>query len=339
MLAAIYESAGGSDVLQVKEIETPEPGPGEVRVKIAVSGVNPTDWKVRLRSGPTGGVASVPNQDGAGTIDAVGAGVDAGRIGERVWVLLAAHNNRWGTAAEYSVVPAERAVPLPDDVSFELGAALGVPALTAWHCLCIAGTPAGETVLVSGGAGAVGRAAIQLARYLDADHVITTVSGPEKARIATEAGAQTVINYREPDVVSQIIDAAPTGVDRFIEVALDQNLALDLEVAAPFAVIASYAADEHSRAELPIRTLMAANISLHFMLLYAIKPRHLQEAIRGTSAALKAGALTEPPLHRYRLEQISQAHDAVEHGAIGKVVIDLQPADRASTAASAAERT
>ncbi len=326
MIAAVYQSSGDADVLRVLEIATPSPGPGQVRVKLAVSGVNPTDWKTRRNAGPPRGQPSVPNHDGAGTIDAVGAGVSESRIGERVWLLLAAYNNRWGTAAEYSVVPADRAVPLPDSASFELGASLGVPALTAWLCLRVGGHPAGRAVLVAGGAGAVGRAAIELARYLDAETVIATVSGPEKARIAYDAGAQTVVNYHEPDAARQIIDVAPMGVDRFVEVALDQNLELDLKVAAPHAVISAYAGNESTRAILPVRELMAANIALRFLLVYKVKPSELTAAINGVSEALKAGALTTPPLHRYPLVRIADAHDAVEHGAVGKVIIDFQPA-------------
>jgi NADPH2:quinone reductase len=330
MIAALYQSSGDADVLRVLEIETPSPGPGQVRVKVAVSGVNPTDWKTRRRAGPPRGQAAVPNHDGAGTIDAVGAGVSRSRIGERVWLLLAAYNNRWGTAAEYSIVPADRAVPLPDSASFELGASLGIPALTAWLCLRVGGHPAGRAVLVAGGAGAVGRAAIELARHLDAEAVIATVSGAEKAQIAAAAGAHTVVNYRDADAAEQIIDAAPTGVDRFVEVALDQNLELDLKVAAPHAVIGAYAGDDSTRAMLPVRELMAANISLHFLLLYGVKPSDLAAAINGVREALRAGALTTPPLHRYPLVRIADAHDAVEQGAVGKVVIDFQPAPQAS---------
>jgi NADPH:quinone reductase len=326
MIAALYESSGDADVLRVLEVATPSPGPGQVRVKLAVSGVNPTDWKTRRSAGPPGGQASVPNHDGAGTIDAVGAGVPASRIGERVWLLLAAYNNRWGTAAEYSIVPADRAVPLPDSASFELGASLGIPALTAWLCLRAGGHPAGRAVLVAGGAGAVGRAAIELARHLDAETVIATVSGAEKARIAEAAGARTVVNYLDADAAEQIIDKAPTGVDRFVEVAIDQNLELDLKVAAPHAVIAAYAGDDSSRAILSVRQLMTANITLRFLLLYNVKPSDLAAAIDGVSEALTAGALTTPPLHRYPLARIADAHDAVEHGAVGKVLIDFQPA-------------
>jgi NADPH:quinone reductase len=323
MLAAVYGNAGGSTDLQVQEVDTPTPGPGEVRVRIAVSGVNPTDWKARKRGPLEPGRLIVPNQDGAGTIEAVGAGVSADRIGERVWVLLAAHNS-WGTAAEYTVVPAGNAIPLPDHASFELGASLGVPALTASYCLSAEDPLSGQTVLISGGAGAVGHAAIELARFEDAGHVVATVSSTEKAELARQAGANTVVNYRDEDVVDQIRAAAPNGINRFVEVALDQNLELDLAVAAPHAVITSYAADATSVAEVPVRQLMAPNLTLRFMLLYTLAPRQLRDAIERTTAAVSAGALTTLPVHRFKLEQAAEAHDAVEQGAVGKVVIDLQ---------------
>lgn len=322
MRAATYQSAGDSSVLQVRELETPVPGPGEVRVKIALSGVNPTDWKRRRRTPPADGLFVVPNHDGAGVVDAIGPGVEGIRVGDRVWLLLASHENRWGTAAEYSLVPAERVVPLPDAASFELGASLGVPALTAAHCLEIAGGAAARTVLISGGAGAVGHAAIELARFYGARKVIATVSGPEKAQLASAAGAHTVVNYRDSDAAAQILAAAPNGVDAFIEVAVDQNLELDLAVAGPHSVIVAYAGTDSSHANLPVRRLMAANISVRFMILYAVWPEQLRRAIIQVSAAVEAGALTTLPLHLFPLTQIAAAHDVVEHGAVGKVLID-----------------
>lgn len=324
MLAAICETAGGTAALRVREVETPAPEAGEVRVKVAISGVNPTDWKMRKRSAPAQGAFLVPNQDGAGTIDAVGPDVSPSRVGERVWVLMAARNRGWGTAAEYTVVLAEHAIPLPDDASFELGASLGVPALTASYCLSGDGPIAGRAVLISGGAGAVGHAAIELARFEDAAHVVSTVSGPEKAALAQAAGAHTVVNYRDPDVVDKIRAAVPSGIDRFVEVALHQNLELDLAVAAPHALITSYAADDSSVAQVPVRQLMGPNLTLRFMLLYTIPADALQAAIERTSDALAAGALTTLPIHRFKLDQIEAAHDAVEQGAVGKVVVDLQ---------------
>jgi NADPH2:quinone reductase len=323
MLAAVYGDSQGSAALEVREIETPEPGAGEVRVKVAVSGVNPTDWKARKRGAPQPGRLVVPNQDGAGVIDAVGSGVSSDRIGERVWVLMAAHKG-WGTAAEYCVVPSANAVPLPETASFELGASLGVPALTASYCLSTDGPLAGQAVLVSGGAGAVGHAAIELARFEDAGHVVATVSGDEKAKLARAAGAHTVVNYHDSDAIDQIRAAVPAGVDRFVEVALHQNLELDLAIAAPHAVITSYAANDSDIAQVPVRQLMAPNLTLRFMLLYTVPDRRLRDAIERTTAAVAAGALTTLPIHRFTLDQIEAAHDAVEGGAIGKVIIDLR---------------
>jgi NADPH2:quinone reductase len=295
MIAAVYRSTGGSSVLSVEEVPTPSPGPGEVLVRVVVAGVNPTDWK--SRAGATGELAfefQVPGQDGAGVIEAVGDGVDAARVGERVWVYFAAWRRQWGTAAQYCVVPSEQAVPLPAEASFELGASLGIPALTAYHCLRADGPISGVDVLVAGGAGAVGHAAIELGVWSGA-RVIATVSGPEKALLADEAGASLVVNYRDEDVAEQIWSFAPDGVSRIVELALGPNLALDMAVIAPHGVISTYAADQPS-AEVPIRAV---------------------------SQAVAVGALTTLPVHRFVLEETAAAHDAVQGGAVGKVVIDL----------------
>ncbi len=324
MLAACYAPADGAAELTLREVDTPEPGPGEVRVRIAVSGVNPTDWKTRKRTPPAGLELAIPNQDGAGTIDAVGPGVDPARVGERVWVLMAARYGSGGTAAEYTVLPNDHAVRLPEDASFELGASLGVPALTAAYCLGVDGPVTGRNVLVAGGAGAVGHAAIELARFEGAAHVAATVSGPAKGELAAAAGAHTIVDYRAADAVEQIKAAMPDGVDRFIEVALHQNLELDLAVAGQHAVIVAYAADPDDVAAVPVRRLMAANLTLRFMLLYTVPAAALTDAIERTSSALAAGALTALPIHRFSLDQIAAAHDAVEQGAVGKVVVDLR---------------
>jgi NADPH:quinone reductase len=324
MRAAVYRSTGpATQVLGVEEIPTPEPRPGQVRVRLAVSGVNPTDWKSRSGATPmaSGADFQVPNQDGAGVIDAVGPGVDPARVGERVWLYLAAFGNPYGTAAEYTVVPQERAVALPDTVSLDLGANLGVPALTAHRCLFADGSVQGRTVLVAGGAGAVGHFAIELARAAGAT-VITTVSSPEKAALATAAGAHHVVNYRAGDPAVAIRAAAPDGVDRIVEVALADNLALDLAVAAPHASIVTYAADAKQPA-LPVRDLMVRNLVLRFMLLYTVPPAALARAVTDVSAALAAGSLTPLPAHRFGLDAVAAAHDAVQSGAVGKVLIDI----------------
>jgi NADPH:quinone reductase len=316
MIAATYSETGPSSVFDVREVPTPEPGPGEVRVKLAVAGVNPTDWK--SRSGATGSVNfefQVPGQDGAGVVDAIGEGVARTWAGERVWVYLAAYQRQWGTAAEFCVVPVSHVVPL-GDASFDLGASLGVPALTAYHCLMADGAIEGKRVLVAGGAGAVGHSAIELARWQGAE-VVTTVSSDEKAALAAAAGAHVVVNYREPGAAEKI-----GKVDRIVELALGPNLELDLAVLNAHGVIATYAADQAS-AEIPIRPLMTNNIVLRFMLLYTITQDALDAALQGVSAAVAAGALTTLPLHRFPLSEVAGAHDAVEGGAVGKVVIDM----------------
>ena len=263
----------------------------------------------------------VPNQDGAGTIDEVGAGVDPARVGERVWLFLTAWQNPYGTAAEYTVVPQERAVALPDGVAFDLGANLGVPAMTAHRGLFADGPLDGRTVLVAGGAGAVGHFAIELARAAGAT-VITTVSSPEKAALAAAAGAHHVVNYRTGDPAAEIRALAPGGVDRIVEVSLGANLALDLAVVAPNASIVTYAADA-TAPQLAVRELMSRNLVLRFMLLYTVPPEALRQAAADITAALAAKTLTELPSHRFSLAETAAAHDAVEGGAVGKVLIDI----------------
>jgi NADPH:quinone reductase len=322
MRAALYDRYGtAGDVLRVEEIERPEPGPGEVRVKIEVSGINPTDWKSRtgMTPRPIDGF-QIPHHDGAGVIDKVGEGVDPGRAGERVWLWMAAAGRRWGTAAQWSVVPERQAVRLPDGIPAELGASLGVPAMTAHRCLFSDGPLDGKTVLVAGGAGAVGHFAIELAKHAGAT-VITTVSGPAKAELATRAGADYVVNYRDADAADQIRSLAPP-VDRVIELALGANLQLDLAVSRPHAHVVTYAA-EPADPELPVRACMTANVTLRFVLLYGIPPAAFDQAARDITTALTDGKLTGLPVTRFALDDVAAAHDAVEAGALGKVLIEL----------------
>ena len=321
MKAAVYRETGPArDVITVEDVERPALGPGEVLVRVRASGVNPTDYK--SRSGATARPIDgfqVPHQDGAGVIEAVGAGVDPGRVGQRVWLWLAAAGRRWGTAAHYTAIPARQAVPLPDDASFELGASLGVPAMTARHCLLADGPITGKTVLVAGGAGAVGHYAIELAKWAGA-RVITTVSGPRKADLAARAGADLVVNYQQADAAERIKAFAP-AVDRVVELALGANLALDLAVAHPETVVVTYAA-ESSNPVLPVRDCMTANVTLRFVLLYTISPAALDATVTDITAALRAGALTELPVHKFPLEEIAAAHEAAESGAVGKVIVE-----------------
>jgi len=322
MLAAFYERCGPShEVLAVEEIPRPEPGAGEVLVRLRLSGVNPTDWKARAKYEPEFAF-QVPNQDGVGVVEAVGDGVDESRVGERVWVYFAAWRRQWGTAAQWTVVPADQAVPLPEGASDELGASLGIPALTAHRCLFADGPVSGLTVLVAGGAGAVGHAAIELARWGGA-RVIATVSTEKKAELARAAGAEAVVDYRREDAAEAIREAAPAGVDRVVEVSPAGNLDLDLEVCAPGATIGAYATDGGAEAPLPFMRLMRMNTTFRFVLVYTMPSPALRRAIAEVGEAVQEGALTALPVHRYALERIADAHDAVEQGAVGKVVVDI----------------
>lgn len=337
MKAIIYRDAGGPDVLRLVDRDLPAPGPGEVRVRVAVSGVNPTDWQTRSRAAHPRHFSEVtPHLDGAGTIDAVGEGIDRSRVGQRVWMFMAAAGRPTGTAAEFTVVPAERAVPLPDEVGFDVGASLGVPALTAHRALTVAedgpcrlqpGALDGKVVLAAGGAGAVGHAVTQLARWAGAT-VISTVSSPEKARLATAAGAHHVLNYREGDPAAEIRKITPDGVDIVAEVALGTNLALDLAVLRTRGTISTYANDGGKPVELDVPQSMVLNARLQFLVLYTAGPEAQAAAVDDVAAAVRDGALAVGeehglPLVRFPLDRTADAHRAVENGAVGKVLVDV----------------
>ena len=339
MRAILYSQTGDPSVLRLMERSVPQPGPGEVRIRVQVSGVNPTDWKARRGAGPGQPPAFpevVPNQDGAGTVDAVGPGVASTRMGERVWLWEAAWQRADGTAQEYVVLPERQAVPLPDDASFDLGASLGIPALTAHRCLTVSGagperlapgTLDGGVVLVAGGAGAVGNAAIQLARWAGAT-VVTTVSSAEKADLARAAGADVVVNYRTGDAAAAIRHAAPDGVDIVVEVAPGANRALNEAVVSTAGTIAVYASDGPGDLALPVFPLMVKNAGYQFVLVYTVPAAAKAHAVDDVSAAVAAGALRVGedaglPLHHFPLDQAAAAHAAVEAGVVGKVLIDV----------------
>ena len=330
MRAVVY--ARKESGFELVDRPVPEPGSGEVRVRVELSGVNPTDWKARSRT-PEPDREIVPNQDGSGVIDAVGPEVGDRQPGQRVWLWEAAWQRPDGTAQEYVVLPARQAVPLPDNASFELGANLGIPAITAHRCLTphdgrlAPGTLDGQTVLIAGGAGAVGNAAIQLARWAGAT-VITTVSGPEKAELATRAGAHHVVNYRTQNAAEVIRELAPSGVDLIVEVAPSVNAELDTAVVGPNATVSVYATDGGDKAGLPVFPLMRGNIRYQFVLVYTLSQAAKENAIADVSAAVAAGAINVGdaaglPLHHYPLERTAEAHNAVQNGAIGKVLIDI----------------
>jgi NADPH2:quinone reductase len=340
MRAVVYTESGDSSVLELVEREAPEPGPGEVRVRIVRAGVNPTDWK--FRAGGMGELAFpeiVPGQDGAGVVDAVGPGVTDLAVGDRVWTMLAQHTRPGGTAQELVVLPTAHLTVLPDAASYDLGASLGVPAVTAHRALTTSedgpdrlapGALAGMTVLVAGGAGAVGNAAIQLARWAGAT-VISTVSSAEKAALATAAGAHHVVNYRDGDTAAAIREIAPDGVDIVVEVAPAQNLRLDVSVIKPRGTIAIYANNGGDEVTLSVRETFSTNARFQWVLLYTVGQAALRAAAEDITAAVAAGAYGVGeehglPLHHHPLEQTAEAHAAVEGGAVGKVLLDVAEA-------------
>lgn len=340
MRAIVYTEKGPSSVLRLVERPVPEPGAGQVRVRLVRAGVNPTDWKARAGvTAPMAFPEVTPGQDGAGVVDAVGAGVTGLAVGDRVWLYLAQHGLPFGTAAEYSVVDSHKAVRLPDSLNdseaFDLGASLGVPAITAHRALTSGdhaarlgpGSLTGQFVLVQGGAGAVGNAAIQLAVWSGAT-VITTVSSKEKATLATAAGARHIVDYRTQDAAAAIREVAPDGVDLIVEVSPAVNNELDLAVARNGATIAFYADNGGGTFTMDIRRTFSLNLHYQGLLLYTLDPAHLAAAAEDSTSAVAAGALRVGEkvgvrLQHYPLEATPAAHDAVEGGAIGKVLIDI----------------
>ena len=322
MLAALYRRTGpAAEVLEIAEIARPEPGPGEVRVRVAVSGLNPTDVKNRagIMTWPIDGF-QVPHHDGAGTIDAIGPGGDMARLGERVWLTMAAHGNRWGTAAQWCVVPAFKARRLPAGSGDLLGSTLGAPAVTAAHCLITDGSVRGHDVLVHGGAGAVGRCGIELGRWFGA-RVVTTVSSEAKAEVARAAGADLVVDYRRDDVVAAIRAFSP-GIHRVLEVSMAANARFDAEVCGSGAVVVVFATDG-GEAVMPVRPALFKSLTIRFILLYNFGREELERAARAVEQALDDRVLTLPPVTRLPLTDIHCAHELQESGPFGRVLVDI----------------
>lgn len=331
MKAAWYDRKGpAADVLELGELEPPALAAGEVLVRIHASGINPSDTKGR--GGARGNTAMpfpriIPHQDGAGVVEAVGDGVDPSRVGQRVWAYEAQLGRPFGTAAEYVAVPAEKAVELPDTTSFAEGAALGVPAMTAHRCVFADGPVEGKTVLVTGGAGAVGFYAIQFARQGGA-RVIATVSNDEQAQVASRAGAHHVVNRNAPDLVERIAAFAGgsgrRSVDRIVEVAFGANLATSLQLLKPNGVIAAYSSDGEPEPALPFWPLVMLDATVRFVLVYAMTRQAHEEAAAAITAALRDGRLQHNIGRRLPLERIAEAHELVEQGrGGGKVILEL----------------
>ncbi len=327
MRAAWYSASGSAeDVLKVGEQATPHAGRDEVRVRLYASGVNPVD--VKRRAGGRGAMAEglvIPHFDGAGVIDEAGDGVDSGRLQQRIWVYEAQWQRESGTAAEFVTLDASRAIPLPDAASFHDGACLGIPALTAHRCVFADGSVAGQTILVTGGAGAVGHYAIQFAA-LDGATVISTVSGPEKARYATAAGASEVLNYREESVVDRVLELTDgKGVDRVVEVEFGGNLTDALGATKIDGVIATYASQAEPEPQIPFYQLLYRNLTVRFELVFMMPEESKAAAVSDITKWLAEGRLQHNVAEVFPLEQAVAAHQAVEAGPLGKVILDVGP--------------
>lgn len=328
MQAAFYERTGpASEVLCVDEIPTPVPGSGEVRVRVAWSGVNPSDVKARAgaRTKSLPFPRIIPHSDGAGVIDQVGENVPSTRIGERVWIWNAAWMRPFGTAAQYVVLPSEQAVPLPESTDLAAGACLGIPVLTAYHAVTADGGIAGKSVLVAGGAGAVGHYAIQLAKIKGARQVIATVSGPEKATLAREAGADIVLNYKTDDLLAAISDAtASQGIDRIVEVDLVANIDQDIAFLRPDGEVIVYGSGA-PEIPVPFSAAIRKGVHLYFFIVYNLDREIRRRAVADLTMLLEKNRLHHNIATRLPLAQIADAHDLVERGqVIGNVVLEIE---------------
>ena len=323
MQAGWYEQNGSArEVLKVCDVATPQPGAGEVRVKLAASGVNPSD--VKSRQGATRKIAwprVIPHSDGAGVIDAVGDGVAKSRIGERVWLWNGQWKRPFGTAAEFIALPAAQAVKLPDNVSFEAGACLGIPAMTAYHAVALAGAK-DATLMVAGGAGSVGQYVIQFAKLMGA-RVIATVSSAQKAAIARQAGADETIDYRREDVGARVMElTGKRGADAVIEMDLAANAKLIPSVLRPKGSVIVYGTTPE--AVLPAAFCLVNSITLKFFLVYELDAGERARALAAIEDALKRGALINRVAQpTYALADIAAAHEAVERGTIGNVIVTI----------------
>jgi NADPH2:quinone reductase len=304
-------------------METPEPGPGEVRVKIAFSGVNPSDVKARAGSRKITVPRIIPHSDAGGVVDKVGTGVPAARVGERVWTWNGQWKRPFGTCAEYITLPAALAVPLPEHVGFEAAACLGIPAMTASHAIDVAGAKSGMTILVSGGAGSVGHYAIQFAKARGAT-VVTTISSEAKAKLAREAGADHVINYREEDVGERVKAlTGGAGVDTIVELDFTANAKLIPDVLRPRGHVVIYG-NSKPTAEVPSAFCLQNQITLQYIFVYELTEKERARAVEEITRLMREKRLTHNIAHTFPLADIVAAHEAVEQGRFaGNVVVAM----------------
>ncbi|MDR6263755.1 NADPH:quinone reductase [Roseobacter sp. N2S] len=323
MKAAFYTAQGhADDVLQIGELPTPTPQAGEVLVRLATSGANPSDVKSRAGSRPMTVPLIIPHSDGAGVIEAVGAGVDAARVGQRVWIWNGQWQRPFGTCAEYIALPSEQAVDLDEGTSFDAAACLGIPALTAFRCMFADGPVEGDKVLVSGGAGTVARYAIQMAKMGGAE-VITTVSSEEKAAYVREAGADHVVNYRDANAAEQILDLTG-GVHRAVELEFGVNANLLAEVMRPNGTIAAYGSAANPAPQIPFMPMMFKDLTLRMVLVYILTPEARRFAVDGLTQLLATGRMTHSVAATFALDHVAEAHELVESAdKMGSVVITL----------------
>ena len=326
MKAVWYEKVGDAkDVLQIGQIDDPSPDSNEVLISVKTSGVNPSD--VKTRAGARGELQFsrvIPHSDGAGIIIDVGKNVNPNRVGEKVWIWNAAFGRPNGTCAELIALPEDQAVAMNDNVSFEAGACLGIPASTAYYGIFANGSIENKTLMVTGGAGAVGFYGIQLAKWAGAN-VISTVSSEKKAKIAKDAGADLILNYKEDDIVNSVLDYTKgDGVDRVLEVEFGGNILINQNIVKPNGTIAAYASATVMEPTLPFYNLMFKGIKINTFLIYSISKEERKKVTEGISKALNENAIKHIIASTHSIESVVDAHYAVESNKnIGNVIINI----------------
>jgi NADPH2:quinone reductase len=327
MQAAWFENPGPAhEVLQIGEWNTPTPKANEVRIRLHASAVNPSDVKKRAGAQAAGleGGAVIPHSDGAGVIDAVGPGISKARIGERVWVYQAQYQRRFGTAAQFVTLPAQRAVTLPNKIDFEVGACLGIPAMTAHRAVFANGPVKGRTFLITGASGRVGHYAVQWAKWEGAK-VIATVGIAERATEVSDAGADHVLNFREQDVAENVMELTDgAGVDQIVDVEFGVNLETSVKVLKTGGVITSYSSTQYPEPKLPFYPMMFQNVTVRLILVYNMPESAKRQAAAQITEYLEHERFIHRVAETHPLENIAGAHEAIERGgSTGAVIVKI----------------